>query len=264
MPFEPRTLGRTGLRVGALGLGASFGVGGDDIAWAVDHGVSYLYWGSLRRSGFGAGLREVLRARRDAVTLVIQSYARVGAAVRWSLESALRRLGADHADLLLLGWWQGAVWDGVMDAAMRLREAGKVRFLGASTHNRPQAGMWAAATDGPIDVVHVRYNAAHRGAEREVFPHRAAGGAAVVAFTATRWASLLKPQREFPRTPTAGDCYRFVLTHPAVDVCIAGPRNGDDLRAAVAAIERGPMDEDELSWMRAFGDRVYATAIRRG
>lgn len=254
--FAPRTLGKTGLRVGPLGLGASYGVGDADIEWAVDHGCNYLYWGSLRRRGFGRGLAHVLRARRQDVVLVVQSYARVGLALKVSLERALGQLGTDYADVLLLGWWNGAPWGGVAEAAARLREAGKTRFIGLSTHKRPLAGQLVGDAAGLVDVVHVRYNAAHRGAEKEVFPHRVPGGPGLVAFTATRWGALLKPQLD-GHTPTAGDCYRFVLTEPAVDVCLSGPRNGDDVRAAVAALARGPMTLDERGWMRAVGDRVY-------
>ncbi len=64
-----------------------------------------------------------------------------------------------------------------------------------------------------------------------------------------------------PRTPTAGDCYRFVLSNPAVDMCLVGPRDGADLRHAIAALEKGPMDDGEARWIRAVGDRIYSIAM---
>lgn len=194
--------------------------------------------------------------------LVIQSYARLGLGVEWSLKRALKQLGTDHADVLLLGYWQSPVWEGVLEAAKRLCEQGKTRFVAVSTHNRPLAGKWVADANSPIDIVHVRYNAAHRGAEREIFPQRVARGPGIVSFTATRWGSLLKPQSNM-RTPTAADCYRFVLAQSAVDVCLSGPRNLDDLHQAVAALEKGPMDAEELDWMRKVGDRVYGRPLQR-
>ena len=36
--------------------------------------------------------------------VVIQTYTRLGVLMRWSLCRALRSLGTDHADVLLLGW----------------------------------------------------------------------------------------------------------------------------------------------------------------
>jgi len=184
----------------------------------------------------------------------------MGAALDVSLELALRRLGTDHADVLLLGWWNGQPWENVARAARRARETGKTRFVALSTHNRELAGRLVADTTGTIDIVHLRYNAAHRGAEREVFPHRAQGGPGVVSFTATRWGKLLESSAD-GRSPTAADCYRFVLSQPAVDVCLVGARNGDDIRAAVGALERGPMDPDELAWMRGIGDRVHSALM---
>jgi hypothetical protein len=37
-----------------------------------------------------------------------------------------------------------------------------------------------------------------------------------------------------------------------------GPANGDELRQAVRALELGPLDEESLAGLRAFGDRVHA------
>ncbi|MHC4470941.1 MAG: aldo-keto reductase family protein [Planctomycetota bacterium] len=267
MGFAPRTLGSTGLTVGPLGLGSSFGIGGEDVEWAFDRGCNYLYWGSLRRRGFGRALRHLLATRRDDVVLVLQSYMRWGAAVRLSFERGLRRLRADHADVLLLGMWNKPVSPAVLETALRLREQGKVRFVAVSTHQRSVAGRHLAGELDGADVLHVRYNAAHRGAEQDVFPHGPAERDArpgMVCFTATRWGSLLKPIPGMTRTPTAGDCYRFVLSRPEVDVCLAGPRDRADLEAALDAISRGPMDEEELAFMREVGDAVYTARGGRG
>jgi predicted aldo/keto reductase-like oxidoreductase len=58
------------------------------------------------------------------------------------------------------------------------------------------------------------------------------------------------------KTPTAADCYRFVLTRPEVDVCMTGPANGAEMDQALEALTRGPMSEDELAWMRRVGQAV--------
>jgi predicted aldo/keto reductase-like oxidoreductase len=81
----------------------------------------------------------------------------------------------------------------------------------------------------------------------------------MVAFTATNWRQLLDPKRVPPgeRTPTATDCYRFVLSNPAVDVCMTGPANQAQAAEALRAMEIGPMSADELAWMRRVGDFIY-------
>ena len=100
--WKTTTLGKTGWKVGRLGLASSYGADERCVQMAVERGVNYLYWGSMRTAKFGAGLRS-LRSRRDEFRLVIQSYSRVAALVPWSLERALKSLGMDHADILLLG-----------------------------------------------------------------------------------------------------------------------------------------------------------------
>ena len=57
--------------------------------------------------------------------------------------------------------------------------------------------------------------------------------------------------------PTAVDCYRFVLSNPAVDVCMVGARNTDMVREDLSVLDLGPMNEEELNRMRRIGDYIY-------
>jgi aryl-alcohol dehydrogenase-like predicted oxidoreductase len=108
----------------------------------------------------------------------------------------------------------------------------------------------------------VRYNAAHPGAETEVFPHLQQDGTrpGVVVFTATSWAQLLSAKRApaGERVPSATDCYRFVLANPAVDVCITGPRDDEQAKAALEALRLGPLSDEEMAWMRRVGKAVHS------
>lgn len=105
----------------------------------------------------------------------------------------------------------------------------------------------------------MRSSAAHPGAEIDVFPHLARRRpAVVVAYTATSWRKLLRSPRGWAGPPaTAGDCYRFCLTSPHVDVVLTGPRSVAELRENLAAVEKGPLSETELSFMRELGRVVH-------
>ena len=187
-----------------------------------------------------------------------------------SVRRALRKLEIDSCDVLLLGWWNSAPPQRILDAARRLRDAGTVKHIALSTHHRPLV----AELGGPksdYDVIHVRYNATHRGAEKEVFaqlPEARDSRAGLVAFTATRWGNLLAPVG-LPAgvaTPTAGDCYRFCLTQRHVDLVMAGAQNEKQVHEALDRLDKGPMSADELKWIQQVGDHVRATtsSIRGG
>jgi aryl-alcohol dehydrogenase-like predicted oxidoreductase len=49
---------------------------------------------------------------------------------------ALRALGTDYVDVLSLGWWNTMPPARVVDAALALREAGRVRHIVVSSHER--------------------------------------------------------------------------------------------------------------------------------
>ncbi len=56
---------------------------------------------------------------------------------------------------------------------------------------------------------------------------------------------------------TAGDCYRFCLTSPHVDVVLTGPKDVRELRENLAALEKGPLSDEEQRWMRELGRKVH-------
>ena len=257
MPFEPRLLGRTGLQVGALGLSASYGAPADSVEYAFDRGVNYMYFGSMRREGFAEGLRR-LAPKRDRYALVIQSYSRLASLIPGSLDRALKRLNAEYADVLLLGMWGRTLPPRIVEICQRLKDRGRLRHLAVSVHKRSLVPTLAA--DPAYDILHIRYNAKHTGAERDIFPHLpSVNRPGIVSFTSTSWGQLLSVKKtpKGERTPTATDCYRFVLTNPSIDLCMSGPSDMEQVRQAVQAIELGPMSGEEMSWMRRVGAYMY-------
>jgi hypothetical protein len=83
-------------------------------------------------------------------------------------------------------------------------------------------------------------------------------GIDAAAFEAALDRGLLKKPRGWGGAPmTAGDCYRFCLSSPHVDVTLCAPKNGKQLDDNLAALDRGPLAPDEDRWMRAFGSAVH-------
>ncbi len=261
--FTHTVLGRTGLRVHRLGLSASYYPGKKAITAALDHGVNFFF-------GFGidfqmtSALRDVFPKRRSECILATGAYNLVWGYpnLRKSLEKRLRQFGTDYIDIFMfLGVMNGKEFpEAAREELYRFREEGKVRFVGMSCHDRTFAAEMGA--QGSLDVLMIRYNAAHRGAERDIFPHIVTQDPGVVAYTATRWRYLLRRPSRWPKdkpVPTAGQCYRFVLTNPAVHVCLNAPTNISQLEENIRSLEDGPLTGDELRLMTEFGDKVYAS-----
>ncbi len=270
--FGSRPFGSTGLTVGALGLGSSFGLPAKEVERAFDRGINFFLWGSLRKRDFGRGLRTLAQDHREDIAIAVQSYTRMASLMEWSVDRALSFLKTDYVDVLTLAWWNGAPPPRIVDEALRLREKGKARTIMISCHHRPSFEGFVA--DRAYDALMLRYNAAHPGAEREIFPHldveanlalRGGRRPGVVAFTSTRWGTLLDPQYlpEGEARPRSSDCYRFSLSDPHVDVCLAGPSDASQLDEALEALDAGPLDAAELAWMRRVGAHVRAATETR-
>ena len=260
--FTHTALGSTGLAVHRLGLSASYLPGQRTVHLAADAGLNYFFCYGFDFQMVRA-LREILRSNRERYVVATGPYNLIWGHtdVRRTLEKRLRQLRTDYVDVFLfLGVMKPKELSArILDDLRRLKDEGRVRAIGLSTHDRKLAGQLAA--DGAMDVLMIRYNAAHRGAEQDIFPHLEAHAPGVVAYTATRWTALLRRPRGWPRDgriPTAGECYRFILSNPHVHVCMTAPRSWRELEQNLAAVARGPLGDDDMAFMRSFGDAVHA------
>ncbi|MBI4612049.1 MAG: aldo/keto reductase [Planctomycetes bacterium] len=270
--LAPRPLGRTGLSATPLALGGlairgaappAPGLSPEDVERAFhEHGVN-TFFVTRHMTALAEGVRRLVRAgHREELTLVSAASLPFGWAVRGAWEKNARALGVDSIDVWLLGWVRARwhVRGGTWRAMRRLKEEGKVRALGFSCHDRILAAE--LARELAVDVLMIRYNAAHRGAEREIFESLGPGCPPVISYTATRWGMLLVPLPEhgFPNALTAPECYRFVLAHPGVGVALCAARSYQEIRDDVAGVLAGPLPPDRYEEARRFGDAVHAAA----
>jgi aryl-alcohol dehydrogenase-like predicted oxidoreductase len=259
--FLRTTLGRTGLPVFRLGLSATYRPGGRAVLEAADQGINYFFFFGLDTQMTSA-LPGILARDREKFVVATGAYNYIWGHqnLRRTLEKRLRQMKTDYIDVFhFLGVLKEREFPPrLRNEMLSLREEGMVRAISISTHNRKFAGELASA--GTLDAMMIRYNAAHRGAERDIFPHLSVHDPGVISFTATRWRYLLRAPRGWPKDrprPDAGMCYRFVLSNSNVDVCLTAPRSVSELQANLAAVRRGPLCEEEMTLMRDFGDAVY-------
>ncbi len=259
---EPAVLGRTGLKVGRLGIASGFWAPPEAIELAFERGCNYFTWGTFVR-GRSPHMREAIRrisanGGRDRMVVSMFSYAHQPFVTEKLFVRGLKAAGLERADVLVLGYFSRPPGRAIVEGALRMKEKGLVRFIGVSSHNRPLCAQ--LAREGVIDLFHIRYNAVNSGAEKDAFPLMDGDGRpGIVSFTATCWRKLLNPAKmpAGDAPASAADCYRFALSHPAVDVCMMGARSLAEMRENLRAIELGPLDAAEMARMRRIGDHIY-------
>jgi aryl-alcohol dehydrogenase-like predicted oxidoreductase len=259
--FLETTLPKIATPVHRLGLSASYWPGKAAVHKALDEGLNYFFLFGFDRQMVKV-LREALPRERERYVVATGAYNYIWwhQDLRRTLEKRLRQLRTDYIDVFhFLGIMKPREFTArVRDDLEALRQDGRVRAVAISCHDRKFAAQ--LAVDGVLDAIMIRYNAAHPGAEQDIFPHLEGKPAGVIGYTATRWSYLLRRPRGWPkdgRVPTAGMCYRFVLSNPQVNVCLTAPRNQKQLEENIAAAGQGPLAEDEMGFMREFGDAVY-------
>ena len=244
-----------------------------DVGCAIERGVRYFNWCG-KPDGLSRAISGLGRQRREIV-FATQIKARSADDAERELDWILEETGSDRLEVGTFYYveseeeWRSIVGPGgAWDALAARRRAGQIGMLGLTSHQRPLAARWAAerspAGDPRLDLLMIRYNAAHTGAERDVFPVTDSIGMPVVTFTGVRWRDLLRGTPDDPpgfRPPSAADCYRFCLRHPSVSVALAAPNGRAELVDDLAALDDGSAPGDAwMSSMRAHGRRVHRHA----
>jgi predicted aldo/keto reductase-like oxidoreductase len=157
-----RTLGKTGLKVTALGFGSMITSDQSVIERAADIGINYFDTARGYQNGncermVGAALK----GRRNRVYLSTKSGATTKSEALAQLDTSLKELGVDYVDI----WYLHAkskpedLNDELIEAQQIARKAGKIRFAGVSTHSGQKELVPAiVARKDHFDVLLTAYN----------------------------------------------------------------------------------------------------------
>lgn len=214
--MQYRTLGRTGVRVSTLALGAmNFGRIGrtsQDEATAIvdaalEAGVNLIDTADMYGDGESEEMvGKAIAGRRDDIVLATKAGMPMGdeqnhrgSSRRWlvtALDDSLRRLGVDHVDLYQIHRWDPATGDEeTLSALTDLQRAGKIRYFGSSTFPayRIVQAQWAAREHRLSRYVTEQpsYSVLQRGIESHVLPVTEEYGMGVLAWSplASGWLS---------------------------------------------------------------------------
>jgi aryl-alcohol dehydrogenase-like predicted oxidoreductase len=226
-------------------------------------GINFFFFYSPGHKLFVEALKPVVRQRRNEIILASGSGSRSKTGLRSARRKILAAIDDEMIDIFFAeyinpGDHEAAIFGsgGVLDELQQWKAAGTIRFVGVTAHDRALARK--LAEDVRVDVLMHRFNMAHRKASEEVFPAAVKTKTPIIAFTATRWGSLLNAHPEWAgKSPTAADCYRFCLAQPAVQIVLTAPKSIAELEENLAVAKLPPMDAlAQRHWQR-FGDVVY-------
>ena len=193
--MQYRTLGRSGVQVSSLVLGAmNFGAIGQTtqdeataiVDAALEAGINLIDTADFYSDGESEEMvGKAIAGRRDDIVLATKATLPMGhklnhqgSSRRWlvrALDDSLRRLGVDHVDLYQIHRWDPRTSDEeTLSALTDLRRAGKIRYFGSSTFPayRIVAAQWAARENqlGRYVTEQPSYSILQRGVESHVLP----------------------------------------------------------------------------------------------
>lgn len=312
--MEYTTLGRTGLKVSVAGLGCGgpsrLGMRNDTqsanhaislVRQAIDLGVNFLdtaqNYGTEEVVGKAiAGIPRDRLVISTKKTLPPADHADPEKEVVQGLEQSLKLVGTDYIDVYHLHGVEPKDYEfaknRLMPAMRRLKEQGKIRFIGATegfvvdpAHSVLERGL----KEDLWDVVMVGFNLLNPSARRNVFPFAKSNAVGVLNMFAVRRA-LSQPERlkeicaeliakgmdrkdlldadrplkfllEPGHAATVPEAaYRFCRHDPGVDVVLFGTGNPAHLRENIAAILKPALPQPALERLeKIFGGLDHLT-----
>lgn len=150
-PLPKRILGKTGESISIIGLGGVVYMNEEQnrvnqiVQDAIDHGVDYFdvapTYGNAEEL-----LGPALKPFRENVFLACKTQKRDRTGAEEELNRSLQRLQTDHIDLFQLHALkeirevdQALGWRGAMDALLKAKEEGKIKYIGFSAHSTEAA-----------------------------------------------------------------------------------------------------------------------------
>ncbi|BAZ11190.1 hypothetical protein NIES4071_30160 [Calothrix sp. NIES-4071] len=251
-----------GTNASILGLAAYPQTDTDCVRLAFDSGINYFFFYDSDNDSFLEGLKTLLTKQRNSVLVATGSEARDINTLRQYLEQVRRRLSTDFIDVFFIEYVSpnDDVNDlrAVLDELESWKQQKLIRYVGASTHNHNIALQ--LIENKACDVLMLRYNMAHRKIEEDVLPAAYSSNIPVVAFTCTRWGSLLAGHPNWHSSlPTATDCYRYALHNQAVKLALTAPQSVSQLQENLSVLNAPSLSPEEVEQWQSYGALIYGT-----
>ena len=254
--FEPapeglvyRTLGRTGLKVTAVGCAAGAIPDPDILARALDLGINY--YDTARIYGQGKSeeiLGRAIRGKREKIVLASKTYSNTRDTILKDLETSLKLLGTDHLDI----YHQHSrhepkeITDEMIETMELVKQQGKTRFIGVSTHD-PNAMVDFILKVGKFDAVQTTYSYAIGAPYRDSAIARLHdAGVGVIAMKVVIATATPKGDKGNHLSNEGGlAAIKWVLRNPAISTTVPWSETLEELEINFRAMTEKFTPEDE-------------------
>ena len=265
-----RTIGRTGLKVPVVSMGA--GACNDPALVAACYESGMRLFDTAANYGYGRNEQMVAAAinrlkARDQVLMTTKcltpaqrvglSPEDTGPTIRSAFEGSLRRLRTDHVDVLFLHDVREPSPvhnEAIRDTMVALKKEGKTRAIGVATHADMANVINAAVEVEDYDVVLTSFNftMADDTDMLAALANAHAKGVGIVAMkTQSGGANFPNPDtlRDYPATVINSAALKWVISNEAISTTIPGITTFDHLRANVAVASNLAYTEEESRFL---------------
>ena len=246
-----RTLGKTGMKLPVITMGVMNTSNPNLVRAALSNGLYFLDTAQLYQRGTNEGMiGEVLKGRpRDSFAIATKARLAVDQntglytgeateqAYAQKIDTSLKSLGLDYIDIYHHhGVWvkETALFEPVLNAMVKAKKAGKIRFIGITTHRNEPEIIDAAVDSKVYDVVLPAYNFRQKHGEevKEAIARAAAAGLGVIAMKTIggNAGTYHNPQIDAPA------CFKWALQDANVHTIITGFTTFDQLEVDVKVL----------------------------
>ncbi len=259
-----RTLGKTGLKVSAVGYGLGYDPEPDIVARCIDLGINYFDTSLDYAQGESERiLGAAIKGKRDKVVISTKSPSKTKADILKNIDASLQNLGTDHVDVYHLHARDTPerAPEEAIEALQTLKQQGKVRAIGFSCHDPNNMADYAIKCK--LDVVQTTYSyaigAPFRDAAIKKLDEAGIGVIAmkvIIGLTTAPKDRSQKPKLKAEETPIAA--LRWVLRNPAIDTTVPHHGSVKEVEMNVRAMtgSYAPADE-KLLYVRNEENRPY-------
>ena len=272
-----RPLGKTGIEMSDISFGGA-GIGDPEVVTrAVERGINYFDTSpDYSRTGSEQTIGRAIRPHRQKVFLASKFCTADGhlpkdtpvAEIIASVEASLRRLQTDYLDVCILHECNSV--DRLMaptfhEAFDRLREQGKVRFMGVSSHTPNLEQVMRTAVDsGRFQMMLVAYNFKNWPDLTNIFRDAHAKGIGVVAMKTLKGARATVLQDFVPGEQAFSQAaFKWVLSNPHVSGLVVSIQDASQIDEYLYASGKSPTDAD-LALLEEYDRRIASDYCRPG